>query len=77
MCNGDGTGVHHILHQSVAPADADGRDTVTVCHGGTISAVMSGLFGYEGKSYLDYIPKSGRGYEITFDGGKAVSFTEI
>ena len=70
-----------FMEQRIIPAVyalvADGRDTVTVCHGGTISAVMSGLFGYEGKSYLDYIPKSGRGYEITFDGGKAVSFTEI
>lgn len=38
------------------------EDTVLVCHGGVIAAIMEHLFPNEGKSRYDWQPKNGRGY---------------
>ena len=38
------------------------EDTVLVCHGGVIAAIMEHLFPDEGKSRYDWQPKNGRGY---------------
>ena len=38
------------------------EDTVLVCHGGVIAAIMEHLYPDEGKSRYDWQPKNGRGY---------------
>lgn len=44
------------------------QDAILVCHGGTISAVMSHLFPREGKTTYDWIPNPGEGYSVTIGG---------
>ncbi len=41
------------------------EDTVLVCHGGVIAAIMAKLFPDEGKSRYQWQPKNGRGYAVT------------
>jgi len=38
------------------------EDTVLICHGGVIAAIMEHLFRSENKSRYDWQPKNGRGY---------------
>ena len=38
------------------------EDTVLVCHGGVIAAIMEHLFPNEGKSRYEWQPKNGKGY---------------
>lgn len=38
------------------------EDTVLVCHGGVIAAIMEHLFPEEGRSRYDWQPKNGKGY---------------
>ena len=38
------------------------KDTVLICHGGVIAAIMAHLFPEENKSRYDWQPKNGRGY---------------
>lgn len=44
------------------------EDTVLVCHGGVIAAIMQHLFPEENKSRYDWQPKNGKGYCLK-DGG--------
>jgi len=41
------------------------EDTVLICHGGVIAAIMEHLFPDEGKSRYDWQPKNGKGYCLT------------
>lgn len=41
------------------------EDTVLVCHGGVIAAIMANLFPEEGKSRYQWQPKNGHGYALT------------
>ena len=51
------------MKQRVLEAFSEIReDTVLVCHGGVIAAIMEHLFPDEGKSRYDWQPKNGRGY---------------
>ena len=51
------------MKQRVLEAFSEIReDTVLVCHGGVIAAIMEHLFPHEGKSRYDWQPKNGRGY---------------
>ena len=51
------------MKQRVLEAFSEIReDTVLVCHGGVIAAIMEHLFPEEGKSRYDWQPKNGRGY---------------
>jgi len=51
------------MKQRVLEAFAEIReDTVLVCHGGVIAAIMESLFPDEGKSRYEWQPKNGRGY---------------
>ena len=51
------------MKQRVLEAFADIReDTVLICHGGVIAALMEYLFPEEHKSRYDWQPKNGRGY---------------
>lgn len=42
----------------------DGRDTLTVTHGGVIAVIMDALFGAEEKNRYEWQPENGRGYLI-------------
>ena len=44
--------------------DLTGQDTVLVCHGGVIAAIMEHLFPEEGKSRYQWQPEPGTGYKI-------------
>ena len=51
------------MKQRVLEAFAEIReDTVLVCHGGVIAAIMEHLFPEAGRSRYDWQPKNGRGY---------------
>ena len=51
------------MKQRVLEAFADIReDTVLICHGGVIAAIMAHLFPEEHKSRYDWQPKNGKGY---------------
>ena len=39
-----------------------GEDTVLICHGGVIAAIMAHLFPEENKSRYDWQPQNGKGY---------------
>ena len=41
------------------------EDTILVCHGGVIAAIMEHLFPEENKTRYDWQPKNGHGYRIT------------
>lgn len=54
------------MKQRVLTAFSEIReDTVLVCHGGVIAAIMEHLFPEEHKSRYDWQPKNGHGYRIT------------
>ena len=54
------------MKQRVLEAFSEIReDTVLVCHGGVIAAIMEHLFPEEQKSRYDWQPKNGRGYRIS------------
>lgn len=53
-------------------------DTICVCHGGVISCIMIGQFGADGLGeFINWIPDPGRGYSITVEDGKCVSYEKI
>ena len=54
-----------------------GEDTLAVCHGGPIAAIMQQLFPEEGKNRYEWQPTGGEGYELRMDGGKALSYRKI
>lgn len=56
---------------------ARGEDALIVCHGGVIAAVMEACFPHEEKNRYEWQPVGGEGYEIEFDGEKAVSWRRI
>ena len=47
------------------------EDTVVICHGGVIAAIMEHLFPQENKTRYDWQPKNGCGYVIAFNEGTA------
>lgn len=54
------------MRQRVLEAFSEIReDTVLLCHGGVIAAIMQHLFPEESKTRYDWQPKNGRGYQIT------------
>lgn len=54
------------MKQRVLEAFSEIReDTVLVCHGGVIAAIMEHLFPEEQKSRYDWQPKNGRGYRMS------------
>ncbi len=54
-----------------------GVDTLVVCHGGPIAAIMHALFPGEGKNRYDWQPTGGEGYELQMDRGRALSYRKI
>ncbi len=55
-----------------------GKDSFAVLHGGVISSVMSRWFGNGvGEGFWTWLPKPGRGYTLTIEDGKPVSYRKI
>ena len=53
------------MKQRVLEAFAELQDnTVLICHGGVIAAIMAHLFPEEGKSRYDWQPSNGKGYRL-------------
>jgi len=48
------------------------EDTVLICHGGVIAAIMDHLFPEENKSRYDWQPKNGCGYRIEDHGYQCI-----
>lgn len=57
-------------------ADFGGPVTLLVCHGGVISQMIQQIF-ETGGTMWDYVPDPGKGFILTFDGMKPVSFEKI
>jgi broad specificity phosphatase PhoE len=53
-----------------------GRDTLIVCHGGVIVAVMDRLFPNEGKNHYEWQPGSGEGYAVNINGAE-LSYSKL
>lgn len=64
---------HAMLEVSQKATDKD-ANTVAVCHGGVISAILHQLFPEEKHSFWDWIPDPGHGYTVELKNGKAVSW---
>lgn len=54
-----------MRHRVLAAFSEIQEDTVLVCHGGVIAAIMANLFPEEGKSRYQWQPKNGHGYALT------------
>ena len=54
-----------------------GEDSIVVCHGGVISAIMGRYFSEEKKHIFDWVPDPARGYALIFDGNKPISYEPI
>lgn len=55
---------------------ADGMDSVCITHGGVIGGVLSELFPDSGGRFR-YTPDPGKGFQIEFENGKAVSVVPV
>ena len=62
--------------QALAPILAQGKDTVIVAHGGVIGGLMYRWFPGMPHRFV-WTPDPGHGYQITFEGGKPVSYCTI
>ncbi len=51
-----------------------GRDFMIVIHGGPIGVIMSELFPGENREFYMWQPENGKGYVVTFEDGKALSW---
>ncbi len=58
------------------PILAQGKDTVIVAHGGVIGGLMYRWFPGMPHRFV-WTPDPGHGYQITFEGGKPVSYCTI
>ncbi|MBM6989820.1 MAG: histidine phosphatase family protein [Mobilibacterium timonense] len=57
--------------------NSPGRDTILVCHGGVISALMELYFSGIRNNTWKWLPEPGHGYEISFRDLSPVDFTRI
>jgi len=55
----------------------NGKDSLVVCHGGTIALLFYHYFTDTGLNWYEVQPKNGEGYLFEFEGRKAVSFTRL
>lgn len=62
--------------QALAPILAQEKDTVIVAHGGVIGGLMYRWFPGMPHRFV-WTPDPGHGYQITFEGGKPVSYCTI
>lgn len=68
----------HIREELKHRHNKKDTDTICVCHGGVISCIMIGQFGADGLGeFINWIPDPGRGYSITVEDGKCVSYEKI
>ena len=55
----------------------DERDSLVVCHGGVIAAIMDACFPDAGKNRYDWQPAGGEGYEICFEGTQPLGWRKV
>jgi len=68
---------YHRLKEETVAADGSDAVSIMVCHGGTIAATMEYWFPGDRDNFWQWIPKTGRGFTIEFEDGKAMRYTEI
>lgn len=54
-----------------------GEDALILCHGGVIAALMDEHFHDPAKDRMDWQPVGGEGYELVFEGGRAVAWRRV
>lgn len=64
------------LKRRLAEDERD-RNSVCICHAGTISAIIMYLFEPLAPNFYAYTPNTGRGYVIEIENGKPVSYSKI
>lgn len=52
-------------------------NSLCVCHGGVIGAIMSKVFEREQRHFLEWIPRPARGFTLYINNGKAVEYKEL
>ncbi len=52
-------------------------DLLIVTHGGPIAAILAHLFPEAGKNRYEWQPKNGRGWAVTLDGSRPVSYRPV
>ena len=60
----------HLQHCHEVAKDGEGGEipeTIMICHGGVISALLNILFPTEGKNMYDWCPEPGLGYALLLD----------
>lgn len=67
-------GLHRLKELSVRH-NGKTAESVVVCHGGVISAIMEAIFPGEKGHFFEWIPDPGHGYTLTMDGGEIVDYS--
>lgn len=52
-------------------------NSLCVCHGGVIGAIMSKVFEREQRHFVEWIPRPARGFTLYINNGKAVEYKEL
>ena len=53
------------------------RNSVCVCHAGSISVIIMYLFDPDCKNFYSYTPDTGRGYVLEIENGKPISYSQL
>lgn len=68
---------YHRLKELSHRHDRQDANSVVVCHGGVIGCIMLTHFGSDWSEFSSWIPKPGRGYAVTMEDGKPVSYIKL
>lgn len=68
---------YHRLKELSKRHNGEDANSIVVCHGGTIMAVMSSLFPDERKPAFKWVTDPGNGYRIELENGQPVGYSEF
>lgn len=68
---------HHWMKQWSHRHSGKDAVSVMVCHGGSISHIMEELFPGRAKTFWDWLPNPGLGYEVEFAGNTPVMYRRL
>lgn len=67
-------GLHRLKELSVRH-NGKVAESVVVCHGGVISAIMETIFPGRKKHFFEWVPDPGHGYTLTMDNGEIIDYS--
>lgn len=67
----------HRLRELAHRHDGGHAVSAVVCHGGVIGCIMMQNFGKDWNEFSGWIPDPGRGYALTIEDGKCISYEKI